>query len=83
MPLAYEKRPLVVGLVLALVALGIALWWPPVASLEVVWALLMLIVAATLADYERRLRPARQPLIRWVAAGLAAIAALWLIRQTL
>jgi branched-subunit amino acid ABC-type transport system permease component len=76
-----EKRPLLVGLVLAVAALGITLRWPPTATLDFTWGLLMLIVAASLAEHERRLRVQRQaqPIIRWVALGLAAIALLWLI----
>jgi hypothetical protein len=78
-----EKRPLVLALVLALGALIISVRWPPTAAQDVIWACLMLIVAGCFAVYERQLQLSdqAQPVLRWVAIGLAGVAALWLVSR--
>ena len=76
-----EKRPLLVGVVLALVGLGISLRWPLDRRLDVVWTALMVATAACIVDYERRLRAQGRPwpALRWVAALVAALGLLWLL----
>lgn len=79
-----EKRPLLLGLAASAVALAIRLRWPPTPKTDVAWALLLIVVAASLVWFERRMaRTGRPiPLIRWVAGGLAFVALLqlgWLL----
>ena len=76
-----EKKPLALALIFALIALAVALQWPPTATKDFVWGISILIAAGGLAIYERRLQRQHrgQPMLRWVAAGLATLALLWLI----
>jgi hypothetical protein len=71
-----EFRPLLLGLFAAIGALGVLLVWPPRLWRDAAWAGLILVVAVSFAWFERRMAGSGRPLkpIRWVAAGLAAVA---------
>ncbi len=72
-----EKRPLLVGLVFALIGLGLVLRWPPDKSGDIAWAVPLGSAGACIVVYERWRRRLQRPsaLLRWtgVAIGVVAI----------
>jgi hypothetical protein len=79
-----EVRPLLLGLVAAIGAVGVLFVWPPRPWRDAAWAVLILVVALGFAWFERRMARSGRPLkpIRWVAAGLALVALVelgWLV----
>ena len=81
------KRPLLLGLVGALASLGLNLFVPAGSRWrDGLWAALILVVALSLAWFERRMSVRGQPLapLRWVALGLAVVAMVrlaWILRR--
>jgi len=70
------KRPVLVGLVLAIVAVVLVLQWPPNEFRDIAWAGLLCSSAVCILLYERRLRRMHQPsaLLRWTGVAIGVVA---------
>ena len=72
------KRPVVVGLVFAILAFVLVLQWPPNESRDIAWAGLLCSSAVCIVVYERSLRRHHRPsaLLRWAGVAIAVLALL-------
>jgi len=72
-----DKRPLLLGLAAGLTGGGLLILMPPGTEWrDVGWTVLMVVVALSIAWFERRMLRRGQPMVplRWVALGVAVAA---------